>query len=126
MRKTVFKVVVRGIRISAALGPYNKASLSYKKGDTVSAIKNSIGIFVFKTKKQAVNAIDNTEGWSKERHTILRCKPIGNGRKPKPSERVVASNVVVLLFHHVPLYRLAINLEWPDGTMVYPAVEVLD
>ena len=121
MRKVKFKAVgigFRGRRYSAfAQGKY---SLEFPKGVIVQGVKGTLGVSVFKTRKQAE--------LFQEDHSfleIIRVRPIGRGRNVKlicsdPSE------YNLFIFYREEKLTTVIESRVPLGTIFYPAVEVLD
>ena len=119
MRKVKFKVVRisgRGRRYSVfAEGDYE---LQYLKGSIVRAREETLGVAVFKTRKQAKSFQDRYMLLE-----IIRVRPIGRGKTVKyictdPTE-----------FQLGRFYRTNSSVRIspiPLGTMFYPAVEVLE
>jgi len=125
MRRVKFKVVDvfdRGKRCSIyARGKY---SLDYVKGTIVRAIKGTLGVAVFKTRKQAENFSDCNY------HKIIRVVPVGRGRTVK----IVSRGLDPLSFNYFYIYRRKRGgypfdvkiISPPPGTVFYPAVEVIE
>ncbi len=125
MRKVKFKVVrieCRGRRYSAfAAGKYN---LEYPEGEVVRAIEGTLGVAVFRTRKQA----KNFRGIRNYLRVIHVC-PIGRGRTAEfISDNVMESGLDYFYDKRFgrPFYDRPFHREIPPGTIFYPAVEVLD
>ncbi len=123
MRRVKFKVVLvdysSGRRFSAlAEGSY---TLDYPKGAIVRAREETLGVAVFKTRKQAEDF--RVSNISQE---IIRVCSIGRGR----TVRLVcmdARKFDLDTFFRVNRVSLDVAMiSVPPGTMFYPAVEVLD
>ena len=120
MRRVKFKVVRGNRRHSIfAEGSYD---LEYPKGAIVRAREETLGVSVFKTRKQANSFQDRYFNLQ-----IIRVRPIGRGRTVKyicdyPSEAAL-DKFYSYKGRRDAFYRLAIS---PPGTIFYPAVEVLD
>ncbi len=121
MRKVKFKVVninCSGRRFSAfAEGSY---SLQFPKGSIVRAREETLGVSVFKTRKQA-ESFQNRYFLLK----IIRVCPIGQGKTVK----LICSDTRE--FDLDAYYSISGNMIVrkslvPTGTIFYPAVEVLD
>ena len=122
MRRVKFKVVSvinGGERCSAfAKGIYN---LFYPKGTTVTAREESLGVAVFKTKRQAKTFI---EGARRDLPLkIIRVRPVGRG-KIVDNIAAAGGSYTLKLFYRESGYLYKVKP--PLGTVFYPAVEVLD
>jgi hypothetical protein len=110
MRKVKFKITNQERSMFWHNEGYN---LLYKEGEITRAPKSSLGIFCFKTKKQAINYItNNTYYFDEDMYTIRRVIPIGRGKVPKK----------------IPYgwpFPSEIYTTPPSGTICYPAVKVL-
>ena len=110
-----WKVVTRERTSFVAEGKYK---LKYRKGAIVHALPNTVGIFTFKTKAQAEELMNLVPG------LILKVRPIGRGKTPKAiSAWTSAENLNE--FYRTGM-RNGVDPIPPDGTICYPAVEVLD
>ena len=109
--------VTRTDRASCIVYPYDsKFCHYYIKGETIKANPETLGIFTFKTHKEASNFLTN--------HTwlILRVKPIGKGKTPKIIAPWANRNALEEFYEGGPIK----TNEVPKGTICYPAVKVLD
>jgi len=126
MRKVKFKVVRKiGERRKSAFTRGNY-SLDYPENSIVKARKGTLGIAVFRTRKQAREFLEKSHGFYLFFKTIRVC-PIGRGKTVKyicdyPSEPFL-DKFYSCRRRRDSFFRLAIS---PPGTMFYPAVEVLD
>ena len=120
-----YKVVQPFTRTSIGIPPEDKYAKKYKKGTKVEAKSYTLGIFVFKRRKDAEFFERCNPG------IIIRVKPIGRGKTPKyrintchtkyfDLRRLRRAKVKALYIETLPLETL------PPGTICYPAVEVLD
>ena len=103
----------------------------YTKGTVVKAYPGSVGIFTFKTRKDAEEFIYR-EATIDEDFIILRVKPIGRGKKP---DKILAWAISILGNYNFlegyfngefSLLESEDLMEPYKGTICYPAVEVLD
>jgi len=93
--------------------------LEYIRETKVFGKEGTLGVFCFKTKKDATEFIlANEYTRSKYGLRILRVRPIGRGKVPK---YVLSGNIQTSIL--VDDYT---DSEPPKGTICYPAVEVLD
>lgn len=135
MKKTKFKVVHYKTRKGTnwtlnsdqtldptLLGDPLKYVNIYTKGETIHAVKSTLGIFVFHTRKQAKAFI--AKYVIKHITKILRVRPIGRGKVPKVIVQAGACHTHIIDFY-IDLYQV-ITTNPPTGTICYPAVEVLD
>lgn len=90
--------------------------LKYTKGKIITADPETLGIFTFKTKKDANRFINNTF------YLILKVRPIGKGTTPKLISNFV--NVDGLQTFFINPHVGTSNI--PAGTICYPAVRMLD
>jgi len=121
MRKVKFKVVnvgSGGTRYSVyASAKYRRM---YSRGTIVITEKETLGIFVFQTRKQAEIFISNSY---LTRLRIIRVSPIGRGKTVDAICYSVSSNALDAFYEK--LYSFD-KIEPPPGTILYPAVEVLE
>lgn len=116
MKRVKFKVVRRGRRLSLfAEGSYR---LEYLKGSIVRARRGTLGVAVFKTRKQAEDFQEKYMFLE-----IIHVRPIGRGRTVRsicsdPSE----IQLDTFYYGEIPVRISPV----PSGTIFYPAVEVLD
>jgi hypothetical protein len=123
MKKARYKVVTS--RNESAIVDYIPAlKLSYDPGKTVKAKKNTTGITVFKTKKQAMDWV----GGAKDRLRILRVVPIGEKQETRLFNTTFLYRNIKLktadLLDYAPRFLMG-RFEVPEGTECYPAVKVL-
>lgn len=99
--------------------------LIYKKGTVVKAIAGSLGIFVFKRKKDAEEWIRTCVDRKTWASIIKRVIPIGRGKQVM---RICAGTEdhVLLKYYLEDHYKNFNYMFPPDGTIVYPAVRVID
>lgn len=131
-RKTLFKVACRETRKGSNFVIANHALRkkyttlfvhTYTKDSTIIAMKHTLGIFVFRTRKAAEGFIDlydiNREA------IILQVKPIGRGKVPK----VIAYggiDVGVITDFYLNSLEPSQLTSPPKGAICYPAVMVLN
>ena len=111
----------------------------YKENTVVKANKGSLGIMVFKTKRQAERWADDRFGNSS---MVLKVLPIGKGKVPKlistPNHiNIFYKHLSRLLTQEMPESYSGGNIKYndedisialwpvPPGTICYPAVKVL-
>ena len=119
-------------RSSCSLAPDGNEYIKYyRKGETVKANKGTLGIFVFKTKKQANNFIKNRRD-NEGSYFILKVKSIGKGESPK---FVCGCPLLLMLIWDTSKYlnqfykygeKSNLQMKPPEGTICYPAVKVLE
>jgi len=118
MRKVTFKVVrtICGKRYSAFIS--GRYGLEYPKSAIVRARAETLGVAVFKTKRQA-------EEFRGERKSlqIIHVNPIGRGKTVKFICEVIFEEDLRLFYNNKKSSYLRMV---PSGTIFYPAVEVLD
>lgn len=134
MRRVKFKVVHHETRkgtnwtLNIDQGPYHSSLAHsfkyvnvYTKGKTIHALKSTLGIFVFRTRYQAVKFV-----WDYGIQSIvkiLHVRPIGRGKVPKDIARTGTNHDLIIAFYS----GFNVNIINPPlGTICYPAVEVLD
>jgi len=121
MRGVKFKVVYvsnDGRRHSAFAG--GEYDLIYRKDTTVRAREDTLGVAVFKTRKQAVAFR------GKSPYEVIRVRPIGRGKTVKLicSDQ---SGAGLKDFYSEMLWRSTLTTLMPPlGTVFYPAIEVLE
>jgi len=119
MRRVKFKLVYvdsRGQRHRAfASGKYNR---NYSKGTIVRAREGTLGVAVFKTRKQT----EEFQGTIGTHYKIIHVLPIGRGKTVKYI--CTAQSEISLDFFYKE--KLEAHLVPPSGTIFYPVVEVLD
>jgi len=107
-----------GRRVSAfARGNY---SLDYRKGTTVTAVQNTLGIAVFKTRKQADRFMMVSVPVLPFQR--IRVRPIGRGKNVEFVCRSIDESDLDIFYSGED----GIIMKPPPGTMFYPAVEVLE
>ena len=125
MRKVKFRLVIvdsKGRRHS--IFARDSYDLEYPVGSIVRAREETLGVSVFKTKKQA----EKFRGKYFEPHfKMIRVRPIGCGKVVK----LICTNqneIDLNVFYRRNLYRSIVEATQtpPPGTIFYPAVEVLD
>ena len=108
----------------SAIVDSNKFTITYIKGKIVKAIKGTLGIFCFETRKDAEDFI-GVEGL---KYRILKVEPIGECTTPK---KVVEFKLFdtdegsLNLFYNQNYAFLNINHSIPKGTVCCEAVRVL-
>ncbi len=122
MRRVKFRLVRvtrRGRRHSIfAEGSYD---LEYPKGEVVRAIEGTLGVSVFKTRKQAESFQDRYFDLE-----LIHVRPIG---RVKTVELICTDprEIQLDIFYDGQGYVNCVSESHvPPGTMFYPAVEVLD
>ncbi len=101
-------------------------SLQYNVGARVKAPKGSMGIFTFKTRKQAEKFLNLTQ--TKDMATIKRVKVFGRGKRPKVIVRPKRECLKMLTVKGLASlladdYHISREIFY--GTLCYPEVEVL-
>ena len=114
--------VVNLDRKSIVTANFDKYSLHYKTGDIVKAKENTLGIFCFKTKKEAVTYINKDfNPLLDNRYLLVKVLPLKKGKEPK---------VVADAFNQECIQEFYDNGKWntppQKGTICYPEVLVLD
>jgi len=114
--------VVNLDRKSIVTAKFNKYSLEYKKGHIVSAIDNTVGIFCFKTKNEAISYMNkdfNPEFDSN--YMIIKVLPMKKGKTPK---------YVADAFNQDCINEFYCAGKWSTvpqkGTVCYPEILVLE
>ncbi|MFW9871582.1 MAG: hypothetical protein ACFFG0_00605 [Candidatus Thorarchaeota archaeon] len=95
MRKYKFKVVNKRTNKSCMVHGNSKYSLLYEKDTNVYADEGTLGIMVFKTRKQAENWI-GIRLMDYSEYIIKRVIPIGRGKVPKQICADASSNEIEL------------------------------
>ena len=90
----------------------------YLKNTIVKADPTTLGIFLFKTKKNAEDFTKNTRGW-----IILKVKTVGEGKKPKEISGSISIRGLTEFYDNSETAKTEFM---PFGTICYPAVEVLE
>jgi len=118
MRKVKFKVVrtICGKRYSAFISGWY--GLEYPGGTIVRAREETLGVAVFKTKRQAEEFIEERKSLK-----IIHVRPIGRGKTVKLICDVIFEEDIRLFYNNRKKTYLRTV---PSGTIFYPAVEVLD
>ncbi len=129
MRRVKFKAVRIVKRKRLSIFTRGSYTLDYPENSVVRAIEGTLGVAVFKTRKQSEEFLKKTLGPYQSFKTI-RVRPIGRGRTVKyvcdyPSEAALNK------FYSYSSYRKRLagfrRLSTPPpGTIFYPEVEVLD
>lgn len=109
--------------------------LKYIKGTKVQAIKDSLGIMVFKTRRDA----EEFASWHSKAAGIIRVKCSGRGRVPKVISSSQVGRNIQRFYEKLKKYGLPVNRlfiegslriggmqEAPRGTICYQEVEVLE
>ena len=89
----------------------------YLKGKIITADPQTLGIFTFKTKKEAM-FFRWFSTW-----LILKVQPIGRGTVPKLISHNTDKRSLIRFFKEL---SGRIRIKPPKGTICYPAVKVLD
>ncbi len=113
-RRPVFKIVKYNKSMFEHRKGYN---LRYIQGGITTAREDTLGVFCFKTKKQAKNFLKTVTAYEKR---ILRVLPIGRGKTPK-----YICGYGGLLYFYSKKSCVSDMSSPPKGTICYPAVEVL-
>jgi len=92
----------------------NKYHLEYPQGKTIIAIKGTLGIFCFKTEKDAKNWIDFGK--------ILKVRPLTKGHKPKHFQKGISELCINNFYANPKIY----NVKLPKGTICFDKVKVLN
>ena len=123
MRRIKFKVVhidYRGIRTSAyAEGSY---SLCYLQGTIVRARRNTVGVAVFRTRRDAERFTSHFSVF--RRLKIIRVRPIGRGKTVNIISYFTSPYSLASFYKRVS--HSVETRKPPPGTIFYPAVEVLE
>ena len=101
-------------------------SLQYNIGARVKAPKGSIGIFTFKTRKQAEKFLNYTQ--TEDMAIIKRVKVFGRGKRPKLIVRPKSECLKMLAVKGLASLLADdyyMSREIFDGTLCYPEVEVM-
>ena len=111
---------------SCTVRPFSKFYLMYKRGDHVKAIKGSLGIMVFPTKKRANNFKDKMWGGRKTTK-VKKVIPIGNPTHPT----MIAQNAInISAFNKMTAKERRLDnrncMTAPMYTVCYPEVIVVD
>ena len=122
MRKVKFKVVhvdYKGIKTSAyAQGSY---SLCYSQGTIVRARRNTVGVAVFQTRRDAERFVSCFSGFRKLK--IIRVRPVGRGKTVNIISHF--TNPDTLASFYIRVHSVETRKP-PPGTIFYPAVEVIE
>ena len=121
MRKVKFKVVslfLSGQKRSSAFAS-GKYSLDYAKGTIVRAIKGTLGVAVFKTRKQAERFLII---YSILPHQLIRVRPIGRGKSVEYISNQIEESELDIFYSE----KAITVMKSPPGTVFYPAVEVIE
>lgn len=113
MRKPAYKIVKYGESLFLHTSGFN---LTYIVGNITRARKSTLGVFCFKTKRQAKNFTTTKSPFN---ITILKVIPIGRGKVPK-----LICNFGGLKNFYSKTAPTDSTVP-PDGTVCYPAVKVL-
>ena len=116
----LYKVVNKKDRKSAIVGKLKHYSLTYNKGKTVSAKEGTLGIFCFKTKRDAIR-------FCRTGLIILKVKPIGK-KIPvnKISYSVLTSRKLKTFYNELKKKQSNLLMSSPPlGTVCYSKVKVL-
>ena len=125
MKRILWKVVNED-RKSISVSDSKKFSLRYKKGKIVKAKRNSLGIFCFKTKVEAL-VFSELSHHLFNSYSILRVLPQERGRKPKIISSKITERRITLFYDSINRYNnYMFSCAPPCGTICYPSVLVLD
>ena len=114
-----YKVVYKGSRLSiAARGEYR---VVYNKGTTVKSPPNTLGIMVFKMRRQA--EIFRTLHLIPSYYMILRVKTFRRGVVPKKIGLLITETALDLFYKNS---KDMSSMKPPRGTICYDEVEVID
>ena len=124
--KYVYKVIKRRTRMSAIINGRSKYGRLYKKGKTIYADPNTLGIMCFKTKEEAVNFARDLSGWNyhhNKNFKVVKVKPIGKGKKIHYISKFLTTNSLDNFYSNI---RESVMATAPNGTVGYPGVFVVD
>ena len=100
-----------------------KYSFIYRKGEVISAVPGSVGIFCFKTRKEAQNFLLE---FVPHHGKILRVKPLSRGRTPKTICQFT-KEVSVDAFYGNSEYSIPVKeTSGLQDLICYQKIEVLD
>jgi len=126
LKKYKFKVVIVSSRASAMIRNHNtKYCRYYKPKTTVYADNSTYGIFVFKTRKEAIDWKSNVMKYS-EISKVIRVLPIGRGKTPIVISRSLSSDGIDEHYKENTQTKTFYDIYPPKGTITYPAVYVVD
>lgn len=134
-REYRYKVVHANTERSCSLIPSSRYSLVYGKGMRVDAVKGTLGVMVFKTRRHAVDFISENDsqgyitGEYKPNWVIKRVVTIGRGHTPKWISKHTDTRGISNFYKPMDKQTHSIGAYGtipPNGTMCYPAVYVLD
>jgi hypothetical protein len=122
MKRHVYKVIYADGRTSCSLNQFSEYCLKYIKTFEVKAAEDSLGIFCFELKKDAL-------AFMKEYHMlrnykIIRVFPMGKKLKPKQ----IGKYIYDFYASRDPIGKKlsSICMKPPKGTVCYPSVIVCD
>lgn len=112
-RRTVYKVV-KSNRMSMRVS--DRMALEYLKGTIVEADPESMGIFVFKTRRDAMDQFVESDS---HRYKVLRVEPLSDGYTPKMIQAIWLAGSGLG-------QERTLTTQIQPGTMCYHKVRVLD
>lgn len=116
-RKFKYKVVKRRSNKSIVINARSKYCLTYIKDTIVKAPEGTLGIMVFKTKKDAELFAECHD----DNSIIKKVVPIGRGRSPETISRKVGTRELNEFYKTGSMIQVP-----PSGTICYPEVIVVD
>ncbi len=119
-----WKVVKKSNRNSIIIDNRSPYCLTYLPDTIVTAPQGTIGIMTFETKHQA----ESWWGTRYDNYLIIKVIPMGRGRRP---ERISIEVVTRMLrrFYNKDEDKFSYGVPTmspPEGTLCYPAVQVID
>ena len=123
MRKYKYKVIKRKTRMSCIINGKSKYARKYIKNENVYAIEGTLGIMVFKLRRDAQSFVGIIRDPYYNPYIIVRVIPIGKGKTVKAIARDM--NTYDLDVFYNDLFKLPISRP-PHNTMAYPGVFVVD
>jgi hypothetical protein len=132
--KYKYKVVKSYSRTSCSMSTRSKYKLKYRKGTLVKAVPGTLGIFVFKTKLDALAFINSFKRANSlgPLGRILRVLPLKGDIGKKPKYISMYTYYLKSFYSEMKAsscYKRNSNCHIaypPNGTLVYPAVYVVD
>lgn len=122
-RRYRYKVVTKFTNRSAVVIGNSKYSLIYIQNTIVKAVNGTLGIMTFKTRKNAQTFMDHYLAIDMRR-IIKRVIPIGRGSTPTLIAGGYMSRELDAFYKKNN--QTSFPMSPPEGTICYPAVEVID
>lgn len=114
--------VVNPDRKSIVAANFDKYSLEYKKGSIVKAKKDTLGIFCFKTKSDAINYMKKDfNPLLDSNYILIKVRPLKKGKTPKIVADAFNQNCIYEFYKYGKW-----NTEPQKGTICYEEILVLD